>query len=42
MNEPHDSEGKTDFNQATWAATSQTVVTAIRNGALPTGAQAVP
>jgi endoglucanase len=30
MNEPHDSEGKTDFNQATWAATSQTVVTAIR------------
>jgi hypothetical protein len=30
MNEPHDTEGKTDFNQATWAKTSQTVVTAIR------------
>jgi endoglucanase len=30
MNEPHDSEGQTDFDMDTWAATSQTVVTAIR------------
>lgn len=31
MNEPHDSEGKSDFDMDTWASTTQTVVTAIRN-----------
>jgi hypothetical protein len=30
MNEPHDSQGKTDFDMDIWAATSQTVVAAIR------------
>jgi endoglucanase len=30
MNEPHDSDGATDFDMDKWAATSQTVVTAIR------------
>jgi len=30
MNEPHDTEGQSDFELDTWAATTQTVVTAIR------------
>jgi endoglucanase len=31
MNEPHDSEGISDFDETIWAATTQTVVTAIRD-----------
>jgi endoglucanase len=30
MNEPHDSDGASDFDMSTWASTLQTVVTAIR------------